>query len=35
MSETAQICENNDIFKQNYTTKLFFEFKMATLAVLP
>ena len=35
MSETAQKCENNAIFKQNFTMTLFFEFKMATLAVFP
>ena len=29
MSEPAQKCENNAIFKQNYAQKLLFAFKMA------
>ena len=29
MSEPAQKCYNNAIFKQNYTLKLFVAFKMA------
>ena len=29
MTERAQICENNSIFKQNYAQKLFIAFKMA------
>ena len=28
MSEPAQKCENNAIFKQNYTLTLFIDFKM-------
>ena len=29
MTERAQICENNSIFKQNYAQKLFIAFQMA------
>ena len=29
MSETAQKCENNAIFKQNYALKLLIAFKIA------
>ena len=34
MSEPAPKCENNAIFKQNYTIELFIALKMAILAVL-
>ena len=34
MSESAQKCENNAIFKQSYTMKLFIAFKMTKPAVL-
>ena len=33
MSEPAQKCENNAIFKQNYAQKLFIAFKEPILAV--
>ena len=33
MSEPEQKCENNAIFKQNYTLKLFIACKMAYYAV--
>ena len=33
MSEPEQKCENNAVFKQNYTAKLLITFKMAFLAV--
>ena len=33
MSEPEQNCENNAVFKQNYTAKLLITFKMAFLAV--
>ena len=29
MSETSQKCENNAIFKQNYSQKLFISFKIS------
>ena len=34
MSESAQKCENDAIFKQNYTQKLFISLKYPILAVL-
>ena len=33
MSEPAQKCQNNAIFKQRYTTELFIVFKMAYYAI--
>ena len=35
MSESAQKCENNAIFKQNYTLELIIALKWPILAVMP